>query len=136
MISKTSYAHEPADQRVDLNDPNFWSIVFKNQESKSLRLLKALDKVNLESQKQYILQVTEAVNDLIQAKLSLQGFNAEDENNITAILNSIAFRPEFLGQYRTLAISWLDEVIKPSRRFKKITQQDLDLKQQVVVEQV
>jgi len=42
-----------------------------------------------------MVNLSECLNNLIDAKLSLNGFNAEDENNITAILNLIAFRTEF-----------------------------------------
>jgi chromodomain-helicase-DNA-binding protein 7 len=68
-----------------------------------------------------MVNLSECLNNLIDAKLSLNGFNAEDENNITAILNLIAFRTEFSSFYRNMATNWLYELNKPSRRFKKIT---------------
>ena len=59
----------------------------------------------------------------------MQGFNADDENNITDILNQVAFKTEFHSNYRNIATNWIYEVNKPSRRYKKITDQDLDINQ-------
>jgi len=42
-----------------------------------------------------LIDVAETINLLIESKLSFQGYNADDENNITDILNQITFNKDF-----------------------------------------
>ena len=65
------------------------------------------------------------VNTLIENKLSLSGFNADDEVNLTQFLTIINSERQFNKHYRELASNWMEEICKPSRRFKKLTPEDL-----------
>ena len=49
------------------------------------------------------------------------GYNADDEKNITDILNKIIQHKDFNIKYKDLAMNFLYEVSRPSRRFKKVT---------------
>jgi chromodomain-helicase-DNA-binding protein 7 len=64
---------------------------------------------------------------IIESKLSFQGYNADDENNIMDILNQIAFNKDFHKSYRDIATNWIYEINKPTRRFKRITADDLEI---------
>lgn len=67
------------------------------------------------------------MNDLISSKLSLIGYNADDEKNITDVLNKISTNKDFNDKYKELAMSFVYEVSRPSRRFRKVTLLDLDV---------
>lgn len=61
------------------------------------------------------------MNDLISSKLSFIGYNADDEKNITDILNKISSSKDFHDKYKDLAVNFVYEVSRPSRRFRKVT---------------
>ena len=69
--------------------------------------------------------VAQQLNTIIQNKLTRHGMNADDEFNLNEILTLVASQRNFHKFYRDLATSWLEEIAKPSRRFKKITHEDL-----------
>ncbi|KAL4510059.1 hypothetical protein ABPG72_010252 [Tetrahymena utriculariae] len=132
-FSKGSFISNKADTDLKIDDPNFWNKVLKDQESKTLLALKEYDErykilsVDVEEQKKYFFKVCEFVNDLISSKLSLIGYNADDEKNITDILNKISDSKDFHTKYKDLAMNFIYEVSRPSRRFRKVTLQDLDV---------
>ena len=51
--------------------------------------------------------------------------NADDEFNLSQFLTLVSSQRTFHKYYRDLAANWIEEIAKPSRRFKKITQEDL-----------
>lgn len=61
------------------------------------------------------------MNDLISSKLSLIGYNADDEKNVLDILGQIQSSKDFQPKYKELAMNFTYEVARPSRRFKKVT---------------
>jgi hypothetical protein len=74
-----------------------------------------------------MLELADSMNILIESKLSHLGYNTDDENNIQSIINQITLSKFFPKKLKDMAYAWLDEIIKPSRRFKKITAADLEL---------
>lgn len=80
---------------MKINDPNFWNIVLKNVESPTQILLKKFktlnpgDLKNLELQKELMFEASQLTNNLIENKLSLAGFNADDEINLNEFLTLI-----------------------------------------------
>jgi hypothetical protein len=102
--------------------------VLKNQETKSMKLLRRFETeykaiiANLRSQKEFLLELAECINALVEAKVSQQGFSTDDENNITDILNRVAFKEGFNPHFQGIATNWICEVNKSSRRFKPITE--------------
>lgn len=130
-FAKSRFVSDQADNKLDLRDPNFWNIVLKNVESKSQKILKKLEDLSkfksVPAQQQVMLEVSECVNNLIESKLSLSGYSAEDENNLNELLTLISTNKTFHRAYRDMASNWLDEVSKPSRRFKRMTLQDFDI---------
>ena len=62
---------------------------------------------------------------IIENKLSLTGFNADDEINLSEFLTIVNSERQFHKHYRDLASQWLEEICKPSRRFKKFNIEEL-----------
>ncbi|CAD8205649.1 unnamed protein product [Paramecium pentaurelia] len=139
-ISKQTYVPDQANQQIDIDDPNFWQKVLKNQESKSQKILKKLqDDLNIKTfqqQKEIMLESSECVNNIIQSKLSREGYDADEENTILDILNLIEFSKFFEKDFKNLANSWIIELSKPSRRFKKITESDLMINTAPISQQI
>lgn len=131
-LSKQSFISKQADEKLQIEDPNFWEKVFKERESKTQILKKELDaKINeyagqLEDQRLFIFRLSENVNDLVESKLSLQNYNADDEKNITDMLQQITMS-KFHKHYKAFAYNWMESLSRPTRRFKKLTMQDLDI---------
>lgn len=55
------------------------------------------------------------------------GFNADDEKNVIDILNKISNNKDFHDKYKDLAMNFIYEVSRPSRRFRKVAFLDLDI---------
>lgn len=86
-FSKSKFISTESDNDLKINDPNFWNIVLKNVESPTQILLKKLQNIgeyrSTESQKSLMLEASELMNTLIENKLSLSGFNTDDEINLS-----------------------------------------------------
>jgi chromodomain-helicase-DNA-binding protein 7 len=82
-FSKSEFVPALTDQSINLTDPDFWSKVLKNIDTRSQSLLKEYDKGNSsatsESQTCFMHEISLCVKDLIESKLTLTGFNSEDE---------------------------------------------------------
>lgn len=72
-----------------------------------------------------MLETAECINTIIESKLSREGYDADEENTLLDILNLIGFSKFFEKDYKNFANNWINELSKPSRRFKKITEADL-----------
>lgn len=72
-----------------------------------------------------MLETADCLNVIIESKLSREGYDADEENTLLDILNLIGFSKLFEKDYKNLANNWINELTKPSRRFKKITETDL-----------
>ena len=59
--------------------------------------------------------------------------NTDDEINLSEILTLISSERSFHKYYRDIALNWIQEIVKPSRRFKKITPEDLIISAKGVV---
>lgn len=57
----------------------------------------------------------------------MERFDQDDENTINDILNMIGYSKIFDVGFKNLSNNWIYEISKPSRRFKKITEQDLEI---------
>ena len=131
-FSKSSFVSNLTDKNIKIDDPNFWEIVLKNQETQAKKLLNEMDKSitqfeNMELQKEFMLKISEIVSQLIESKLNVTGYNADEETNIQEILNRILSIKAFQKYFKELATQWLYEIARPSRRFKKLTIGDLDV---------
>lgn len=67
-----------------------------------------------------MFDVADCVNQIVESKLAHSNYNADDEKNITELLNKVNISKNIIKQYRELALNWMYEINKPSRRFKKI----------------
>jgi chromodomain-helicase-DNA-binding protein 7 len=81
----------------------------------------------VELQKRIMNEAAELVNNLIENKLALTVFNADYEINLSEFLTQVNSERQFHKHYRDLAMSWLEEICKPTRRFKKMTADDLEI---------
>ena len=70
-------------------------------------------------------EASEQLNTIIENKLTRHGMNADDEFNLSEFLTLVSSERNFHKFYRDLATSWAEEIGKPSRRFKKITPEDV-----------
>jgi hypothetical protein len=69
---------------------------------------------------------------IIENKLSRHGLNADDEFNLTEFLTIVNSERAFHKYYRDLASTWLEEIYRPSRRFKRFTADDLIIQNKVL----
>lgn len=74
-----------------------------------------------------MLEASEQLNIIIENKLSRHGMNTDDEVNLSEFLTIVNSERGFHKFYRDLSSAWLEQLCKPSRRFKKITIQDLTI---------
>ncbi|CAD8066277.1 unnamed protein product [Paramecium sonneborni] len=133
-VSKQSFVSEKTDKSISIQDPNFWKIILKSQESRCQKLSKMFDlHMSLQEQKKYMEEVGDCVNQLIESKLSQSNYSTDDEQILTDLLNKIN-SSNYAKNYRELAMNWIYELSKPSRRIKKLTDMDLGRKQQRTVE--
>lgn len=81
-FSKSRFVSDSADNKLKINDPNFWNIVLKNVQSPTQLLLKKIKSKeysqSLDGQKQLMLEASEQLNVIIENKLSRHGLNADD----------------------------------------------------------
>lgn len=75
-----------------------------------------------------MMEAANLMNNLIENKLSLSAFNTDDEINLSEFLTLVNSERQFSKQYREKASSWLEEICKPSRRFKKTGLDDLEIR--------
>lgn len=100
-----------SDNQLKINDPNFWNIVLKNVESQTQQLLKKIKNPEnfrtVEDQKKLMIDASELMGTIIENKLSLTGFNADDEINLSEFLTIVNSERQFNKHYRDLASQWL-----------------------------
>jgi chromodomain-helicase-DNA-binding protein 7 len=133
-FSKSSYAAEQTDQGLQMNDPNFWGIVFKNTESECEKCLKRFNEregnsegFDLETQKSFMQELFKIFNKLIEAKIKVEGYSVDDENKLNEILTKITSHPQFHKDFKDFAYQMIAEIQKPSRRCKNIDITKLDI---------
>ena len=125
-FSKSSYAAEQTDQGLQLNDPNFWGLVFKNTESDCEKLLKRFATLETnegfspETLKTFMQDLIRIFNKLIEAKIKVDGYSVDDENKLNEILAKVTSHTSFNNKFKDLAFQMLTEIQKPSRRCKNI----------------
>ena len=133
-FQKSSFVSDNSDVKVNVDDPNFWNVVLKNTESASKLLLNELDTnkniyKDLNEQKKYMIRLGDAVSRVIENKLNVVGYNADDEKNIVDILRKIQSSKNFHKNYRNFAIQWDEEIARPRRtaKGKKINVVDFEI---------
>jgi chromodomain-helicase-DNA-binding protein 7 len=133
-FSKTSFTAKETDQTLQMDDPNFWSLVFKNTESECERFFKTYNEIedsksfaDLEVQKRFMTSLMILVNKLIEAKMKVDGYSVDDENKLNEILTKITCHQHFHKNYKDVAYQMIMEIQKPSRRCKNIDISKLDI---------
>jgi chromodomain-helicase-DNA-binding protein 7 len=110
-FSKQRFVSDNSDNQLKINDPNFWNIVLKNVESQTQQLLKKIKNPEnfrtVEDQKKLMIDASELMGTIIENKLSLTGFNADDEINLSEFLTIVNSERQFNKHYRDLASQWL-----------------------------
>ena len=131
-FQKSSFVSEKTDANLSVDDPNFWNIVLKNQESIPKQLLEELESSkdinkSYEEQKIFMLKLSDSVYKVIENKLNVEGYNADDEKNVMDILNRICTSKQFHKTYRDFALQWSYEIARPNRRIKKVLAHELEI---------
>ena len=67
-----------------------------------------------------MIMVHDLVHKLIESKIRIEGYSTEDESNLNIVLTKIISNPRFHHEYKDLAVLMSSEIMKPSRRFKHI----------------
>ena len=130
-FSKKFFVAENCDTKIDLNDPDFWNIVFKDTKTGTKILLEQLETnkdllYNNDSQKEYVIKLNDQINLLIKNKVNIQHYSADDEKNLRDILNKIIKTHQFHKLYKEYCWNWLDEIARPSRRFRQLKEEDFE----------
>ena len=133
-FSKSSFAGAETDRNLQMDDPNFWSIVFKNSESEFEKLVKSYNEkeaagglANLDEQKKVMEELSRLFNKLIESKIRVEGYSIDDENNLNEILTNITTHLKFHKHFKDVAHQMIAEIQKPSRRCKNIDINKLDI---------
>ena len=128
-FSKSSFVSKQTDTSINIDDPNFWETILKNKDSQSKVLLKTLESSSktFEEQKEFMFKLSVQVNNLIESKLHIIGYNADEESIILEILNKVYTSSLYHKNYKNIATQWLYEISRPSRRFKKLGLHDFEI---------
>lgn len=132
-FSKSTFNSTESDKNIQMDDPNFWSIVFKNSESECEKLEKNFnmrDEANTfqdtSSQKEFLTELSKQVHKLIDSKIKVENYSVDDENKLSELLTKITSHPHFHKEYKNYAFQMITEIQKPSRRCKNIDINKLD----------
>ena len=133
-FSKSTFNSVESDKNIQMDDPNFWSIVFKNSESECEKLEKNFTaKDNSESfqdtsvQKDFLTELSKQVHKLIDSKIKVDNYSVDDENKLSELLTKVTSHPLFHKDYKNYAFQMITEIQKPSRRCKNIDINKLDI---------
>ena len=130
-FSKSTFVAKGTDVELNVNDPNFWDIVFQNSESPTKKLVDSYETKYKadgfkcpDAQKQIMVEMCDLVSKLIETKKKMEGYSADDEANLDGVLTRISTNKHFHKHYKDIALQMAAEIKKPSRRAKKITPAD------------
>jgi chromodomain-helicase-DNA-binding protein 7 len=133
-FSKSTFVAKGTDVELNVNDPNFWDIVFQNSESPTKKLVDSYETKYKadgfkcpDAQKQIMVDMCDLVSKLIETKKKMEGYSADDEANLDGVLTRISTNKHFHKHYKDIALQMASEIKKPSRRAKKITIADLEI---------
>ena len=74
-----------------------------------------------------MVKLSDEVYKVIDQKLSSSGYNADDEKFVMDILSNISTSKTFHKNYRDFALQWSYDIVRPSRRIKKIELAQLEV---------
>lgn len=133
-FSKSTFNSTEADCNLQMDDPNFWDIVFKNSESECEKLEKdfsakeeAGSLASTDAQKDFLRDLSKLVHKLIDSKIKVENYSVDDENKLSELLTRITSHPHFHKEYKNYAFQMISEIQKPSRRCKNIDINKLDI---------
>lgn len=133
-FSKSTFNSTESDKNIQIDDPNFWSIVFKNAESECDKLEKNFTTKDEASafqdttaQKDFLTELSRAVHKLIDSKIKVENYSVDDENRLSELLTRVTSHPHFHKEYKNYAFQMITEIQKPSRRCKNIDINKLDV---------
>ena len=113
---------DQSSNNLDLNSENFWEVALKDIESPIQKLSKkAEDLKAFESagdQEALLLEIAQSVSEFVKLRVTGSAFNAEDERILYTVLTNISRERRFERGYRIIADKLIEELEKPSRRFK------------------
>jgi hypothetical protein len=76
------------------------------------------DCTTLDKQQELMLEAYHATYVFVKQKTTSPGYNAQDESNLLKFFKAVQNERHFSKQYRQLANDFIEEIEKPSRRFR------------------
>jgi hypothetical protein len=120
--SKSKFAGDHSSSQLDINAADFWEVALRDIQSPVQKLNakagRLEDYATAEQQEALMLEITQIVSEFVKTRVSGGAFNAEDERILSQLLNRISSDRFFNRQYRQIADKLIEEIEKPSRRFK------------------
>ena len=95
-FSKSTFAAKQTDENLQMDDPNFWSLVFKNTVSECDRATKDFNEkdqasgyTSLADQQAFMHELSRLFNKLIETKIKVDGYSVDDETKINELLTKV-----------------------------------------------
>lgn len=128
-FSKQSFVSQFSDKSISLEDPDFWARVLATRESDIAKLLREFRELRgalPPDQKKFMWRVAQCVNLLVEMKVKGEE-NMEEESNLRQLLIGIgAGGSKWATKWKDMVMGWEGELEKPSRRWRKIKEEDLE----------
>eukprot|EP00357_Protocruzia_adherens_P015827 CAMPEP_0115012704 /NCGR_PEP_ID=MMETSP0216-20121206/24912_1 /TAXON_ID=223996 /ORGANISM="Protocruzia adherens, Strain Boccale" /LENGTH=2334 /DNA_ID=CAMNT_0002381845 /DNA_START=106 /DNA_END=7109 /DNA_ORIENTATION=+ len=124
-FNKSTFISSTADQSIDIDDPEFWSKVLPARTSAANILFTKLNDrtinfTDAKIQADFMQELEQVVHDTIEAKINSHTLETtEDEEVVTEMLEEIGQMKSFEKESRAQATKWIQEINKPSRRFRR-----------------
>ena len=124
-ITRMKIDTEKTDKKVEIDDPNFWTKVLKDEETMAKKLLKEFEQLkenndfmDEDSQTTFFKKLNEEVYQYVE-KAKKGEVNYEDEKIFQKILQQINDDPFVRENLRTISLLLMEDIRKKPRRLKK-----------------
>mmetsp|Transcript_39793 Transcript_39793/g.35508 ORF Transcript_39793/g.35508 Transcript_39793/m.35508 type:complete len:90 (+) Transcript_39793:2011-2280(+) len=74
-----------------------------------------------------MIHLNDCVYKIVEQKLEVVGYNADEEKCVMDILGKISNSKMFHKAYRDAALTWMNEIARPSRRYNKINIAEIEI---------
>lgn len=125
-VSKMGFGGDPT-SRVQIDDPEFWNKVFVEKQSPIIKMQAEMRQAkeqkkfkNLDFQKNFFSRFLEELRLYMEQRLKNEGYNADIENCILAILETLAEDHECVPALRAFGNDLKNDFLKSSRRLTKL----------------
>lgn len=126
-FAKGNFSAQAPENRVLLDDPDFWQKVFKDSDKPTQRLLQELEeKVEkglfklFVTQKEFVLKLSEELHSYLVNRVKKDDFSPDIENQFEELLQKLSDQPDLKPQIEEIVIQLRKDLKKKSRRVKLI----------------